>query len=139
MQHAESYFNRSLLCWRLLYLAGTHASPVAAALGRRALLAPGSLGATSAACSSMNSKQLLSNGYFNKADLSDMHNMLLMASLANDVYPWSRQYNIGLLDVADGLDSEQVHGGRLLLSCICSCRWFCSGFVMQCVLCNGVG
>jgi hypothetical protein len=58
----------------------------------------------------MNSKQLLSNGYFNKADLSDMHNMLLMASLANDVYPWSKQYNIHLLDVADGLDNEQVGG-----------------------------
>jgi hypothetical protein len=56
----------------------------------------------------MNSKQLLSNGYFNKAQLSDMHNMLLMASLANDVYPWSKQYNIPLLDVADGLNSEQV-------------------------------
>jgi hypothetical protein len=56
----------------------------------------------------MNSKQLLSNGYFNKADLSDMHNMLLMASLANDVYPWSKQYNIHLLDVADGLNNEQV-------------------------------
>jgi hypothetical protein len=57
----------------------------------------------------MNSRQLLTNGYFNKADLSDMHNMLLMASLAcNDVYPWSKQYNMHLLDVADGLDAEQV-------------------------------
>ncbi|WIA15694.1 hypothetical protein OEZ85_002319 [Tetradesmus obliquus] len=89
---------------------GIHASPIAAAaaLGRRALLAPGSLDATSAACASLNSKQLLVNGYFNKVDLSDMHNMLLMASLANDVYPWSKQYNIPLLDVADGLDKEQA-------------------------------
>ncbi|KAF6266250.1 hypothetical protein COO60DRAFT_1697308 [Scenedesmus sp. NREL 46B-D3] len=86
---------------------GTHVSP-AAALGRRALLAPGSLDATSAACGGMNSKQLLSNGYFNKGDLSDMHNMLLMASLANDVYPWSKQYDMHLLDVADGLDEQQT-------------------------------
>eukprot|EP00882_Tetradesmus_deserticola_P000879 GHRQ01000953.1.p1 GENE.GHRQ01000953.1~~GHRQ01000953.1.p1 ORF type:complete len:422 (+),score=139.23 GHRQ01000953.1:406-1671(+) len=86
---------------------GSHASP-AAALGRRALLAPGSLDAPSAACNGMDSKQLLSNGYFNKADPSDMHNMLLMATLANDAYPSSKRFNMHLLDVADGLDEQQT-------------------------------
>lgn len=37
-----------------------------------------------------------------------MHNQLLMMTMANDVYPWAKQYDMHLLDVADGLNEQQV-------------------------------
>lgn len=79
--------------------------------GRRALLR---LTSKDAACGGADdlasSSALLSTsaGFFRPKQIGHTNNLLLMASLSNDVYPWAAQYGITMFDVAGGLTKQQV-------------------------------
>lgn len=61
----------------------------------------------SSSCS-QSSQYLLTNGYMNMADTYDMHNMLVAATMANDAYPFARQFGFNMIDVVQGLRPDQV-------------------------------